>query len=242
MSSREGAGSHGVENFRKQGNRTIVFRLSNPTTFAWKDCPAQKGRPMRKAQFAGFVLLVVAIAIPASMMGQTDQQKYGKTPDRTIQSNPSANNPTKGVDETDQTFMKDAAIGDLAEVQLGQMAQAKASNPAVKRFGERMIKDHSDASDKLKNIAESQHISLPYEVDAKHKDQAAALSRLSGPEFDKAYMQLMVQEHTKDVNTFKQEAANAHDNTIKQFAAATAPVLESHLTEAKQIEQQVGAK
>ena len=68
------------------------------------------------------------------------------------------------------------------------------------------------------------------------------LSRLSGSQFDQAYMQLMVEEHTKDVNKFKEEAANAHDDTVKQFAAATLPVLESHLNQAQQIERQLNGR
>lgn len=185
--------------------------------------------------------LAAACALPLSAQNQQRQQ-YGKQPERTIMANPSANNPKKGVDETDQTFMKDAAIGDEAEIQLGQMAQEKASSPAVKSFGERMLKDHSDADTKLKSIAASQHISLPVELDPEHKDTAERLSKLSGPQFDQAYMLLMVQEHTKDVNKFKQEAADAHDDTVKQFAAATVPILQSHLDEAQQIERQLSAK
>jgi putative membrane protein len=170
---------------------------------------------------------------------QQRQPEYGKQPERTITASPSNNNPVKGVDETDRNFMHQASIGNEAEIQLGQMAQQKASSAAVKSFGQRMIKDHSDADDKLKSIAQSQHISLPTELDPPHKDQSQALSRLSGAQFDRAYMDLMVKEHTQDVNKFQQEAANAHDPTVKQFAVATLPVLQSHLQEAKQIQQQV---
>lgn len=181
---------------------------------------------------------VLAIFLVAPAAAQR-QPEYGKKPERTITANPSSNNPVKDVDETDQSFMKEAAMGNQAEIQLGQMAQSKASNPEVKSFGQRMVKDHSDADDKLKNIAESQHISLPAELDPKHKNQAEALSRLSGPQFDKAYMTLMVQEHTQDVNKFKKEAASSHDPTLQQFARSTLPVLQSHLNEAQRVEQKV---
>jgi putative membrane protein len=103
-----------------------------------------------------------------------------------------------------------------------------------------MIKDHSSADDKPKNIAASQHVGLPIELDPKHKQTDTRLAALSGKEFDKAYMQLMVQNHTKAVSEFQKEAANANDDTVKQFAAATLPVLQSHLQEAQQIEKQVG--
>jgi len=191
-----------------------------------------------------YVLIASAAMASVTVVNAQNQQRepYGKTPDRTITAQPSADNPTKSVDETDQKFMQEAAIGDQAEIQLGQMAQEKASNAAVKSFGQRMVKDHSDASDKLKNIAQSQHISLPVQLDPEHKEAAERLSRLSGPQFDQAYMLLMVQEHTKDVNKFKQESANAQDETVKQFATSTLPILESHLNEAEQIQRQVNAK
>ncbi len=198
---------------------------------------------MKRLQIIVLAGIALALGAAARVDAQNEKREpYGKTPDRTITANPAANNPTKGVDETDQTFMKNAAMGDEAEIQLGQMAQEKASSPGVKSFGQRMIKDHSDADDKLKNIAKSQHIALSVDLDPQHKNAAASLSRLSGPQFDQAYMNLMVQEHTKDVNDFKKEAADAHDGTIKQFAAATLPVLESHLNEAEQVAQQVNSK
>lgn len=194
---------------------------------------------MLKARPLQSVLLLLMVAALPSAFGQQQQPEYGKQPERTITANPSNNNPVKGVDETDVNFMRNAAIGDEAEIQLGQMAQEKAASPAVKSFGQRMMKDHSDADDKLKSIAESQHISLPVELDQQHQDQSQALSRLSGSQFDRAYMQLMVKEHTQDVSKFQEEASNAHDPTVKQFATATLPVLQSHLQEAQQIQQQV---
>ncbi len=198
---------------------------------------------MTRAYLSVAVCALLTLAGTARVDAQNEKREsYGKTPDRTITANAADNNPTKAVDETDRKFMKEAALGDEAEIQLGQLAQQKASNPAVKSFGQRMIKDHSDAADKLKNVAQSQHISLPVELDPEHKDKVEALSRLSGSQFDQAYMQLMVQEHTKDVNEFKNEAGNAHDDSVKQFATATLPVLESHLNEAKQILEQLGSK
>lgn len=196
---------------------------------------------MRKF-YVALAVLVAFVTVEALNAQNQQRESYGKTPDRTITAQPSANNPTKSVDETDQTFMKDAALGSEAEIQLGQLAQQNASSQSVKDFGQRMMKDHSDAADKLKNIAQAEHISLPVELDPQHKDAAARLSRLSGAQFDQAYMLLMVQEHTKDVNKFKQEVANAHDDTIKQFATATLPVLESHLNHAQQIMQQLNGK
>jgi putative membrane protein len=183
-------------------------------------------------------MLVLSLMLAGAATGFA-QQASPTHPDRTITGHPNADNPVIGVDETDKGFMQHAAVGDLAEIQLGQLAQQKASSPAVKSFAARMVKDHSSADDKLKDIAESQHISLPNQLDPKHENAQKSLSQLSGTSFDKEYMLLMVQEHKQDVSKFQQEAANAHDPTVKQFAAQTLPILQSHLNEAQQVQSQV---
>lgn len=191
-------------------------------------------------KYVSAVLAGLALCITVSIAAAAQEQpEYGKKPERTITANPDENHPVKGIDETDKNFLQQAAMGDEAEIQLGQLAQQKSENPAVKSFSERMIKDHSNNDDLVKNIAKSQHLSLPNALSPKYKDEADGLERLSGKQFDQAYMAYMVQEHTKDVNKFKQEADNAHDVTIKQFAQQSLPVLQSHLTEAQQVEQQV---
>lgn len=152
---------------------------------------------------------------------------------------PQNSNAVKAPDETDKAFIKQAAIGDAAEIQLGQMAQEKATNPKVKQFGARMIKDHSQADDQLKGIAQSRHVSLPTELDAPHKAAKSQLEKQTGAQFDQAYMRLMVQDHTKTVNKFKREAGTSHDPTVKNFAQQSLPVLESHLQEARQIQAQL---
>ncbi len=178
------------------------------------------------------IALCVGLGIPAMLAAQQQSTTH---PDRTISASPGSNDYGIGVDETDKKFMHEAAIGDAAEIELGQMAQQQASDPQVKSFGRRMVKDHSQADDLLKNVAASQHVSLPTDLDPKHNDVKQSLSKLSGPAFDRAYMQMMVIEHTQDVSKFRQEASQAHDPAVKNFAAQSVPILESHLNEAKQI-------
>lgn len=171
---------------------------------------------------------------------QAKQQQQDKTqPDRTITATPEGDHPVKGVGQSDKKFIQQAAQGDMAEVELGQLAQQKSSDAGVKGFGERMVKDHSQNDDQLKALAQSKDVSLPTRLTQKQRSEKAQLSQLSGTKFDQAYMTLMVSEHTKDVNKFKQEAQSAHDPAVKQFAQASVPVLQSHLQQAKQVDSQV---
>ena len=111
----------------------------------------------------------------------------------------------------------------------------------MKQFGQRMVDDHTKANDQLKQIAQQQGIAVPDKLDAKDAATKARLEKLSGQEFDRAYMHDMVTDHTQDVTEFKHEASSGKDSTVKNFAEQTVPTLEDHLKEAKSIAPKVGA-
>src|SRR5712671_1113768 len=71
-----------------------------------------------------------------------------------------------GFSATDSTFMKKAADGGMAEVELGQLAVQKASSSDVKAFGQRMVDDHGKANEQLKQLAAEKHVDLPQEPGA----------------------------------------------------------------------------
>jgi len=128
-----------------------------------------------------------------------------------------------------QTFVREAAIGGLAEVELGRLASDKASSPEVKQFAQRMVTDHGKANGELKSLAEKKGISVPTDVDAKHKQTVEKLSKLSGAAFDRAYMDEMLKDHKKDVSEFKQQSTKGSDPELKAWATTTLPTLQEHL-------------
>ena len=128
----------------------------------------------------------------------------------------------------DKKFAMEAAIGGMAEVKLGQLAEEKASNPDVKAFGQRMVTDHTKANNDLKEVAAKQKIDLPTSLDSKHEATVDKLSKLSGDAFDKAYMKEMVKDHDMDVKEFQKEAQNGQDSAIRDFASKTLPTLQEH--------------
>jgi len=130
---------------------------------------------------------------------------------------------------SDNAFIKKAAEGGMAEVELGNLAVQKATNPDVKQFGQRMVDDHSKANDEIKPIASKEGVTIPAKLS--HKDQMLKnrLEKLSGEAFDKAYMEAMVKDHRTDVNDFRREADHGKDSDVKSFASKTLPTLEEHL-------------
>jgi putative membrane protein len=190
--------------------------------------------------------LVCVLAAPVVANGQaTSKPSQPPTPKPSQPATPpqgksAAEKPAaSGIAAADQAFVKEAAMGGMAEVDLGQLAASKAADADVKQFGQRMVDDHGKANEELKSWASSKGVMLPTELDAKHKAEHAKLEKLSGEAFDKAYMASMVADHNTDVAAFQREAKAAKDPELKAWVAKTLPTLEDHQKSAKEISAKV---
>jgi putative membrane protein len=139
----------------------------------------------------------------------------------------------------DQPFAQEAASGGMAEVKLGQLAQANGSSDTVKQFGKRMTIDHSKAGDELKDAASRDNITVSPRINKTDQATYDRLSKLSGAEFDKAYADQMVQDHKKDIASFRKESQTGLNPDVKQFASQTLPTLEDHLKMAEAMQKRV---
>src|SRR5438477_9990895 len=124
----------------------------------------------------------------------------------------------------DKTFMKKAAKGGMMEVAMGKLAEKNGQSDDVKSFGKRMVTDHTKANDELKSIASQKGVQLP-----------AKEPKLKWTS-DKAYIDMMVKDHEKDLAEFKEEASSGSDPDVKKFADDTAKVVQEHLDLAKEIQ------
>ncbi len=143
------------------------------------------------------------------------------------------------VTEGDAKFATAAANGGMAEVALGKLALTKTSNAQVKAFAEMMVKDHGKANDELMSIAQTKNITLPSTVDTEHQELMKDLQDKSGRDFDKAYVDAMVDGHKKTLDLLQDEAKNGQDPELKAFASKTAPVVKTHLDAINKIHAQI---
>jgi putative membrane protein len=135
----------------------------------------------------------------------------------------------------DETFAKVAFRGGLAEIKLGKLAIDRGSSEAVKAFGTRMVEEHAEAGDKLKEAAKEEQIGLPTDISANGRATYDRLSKLSGADFDLAYAQDMVKDHQQDLRDFQREANHGNDDVIRGYAAETVPMIQQHLELAKEM-------
>ena len=92
-----------------------------------------------------------------------------------------------------------------------------------------MVQDHLQAHYELLRIAASMGAEVREELDPPHKDAVSRLSRLRGAPFDRAYVAQMVEDHRQAIAVFEQEARQGQDETLKQWAGRTLPILQRHL-------------
>jgi putative membrane protein len=142
----------------------------------------------------------------------------------------------------DQQFAKEAAMGGMAEVELGRLAADKAQSEEVKEFAEKMVEHHQKANEELNSIASEMGMTLPTDMGSKHSATKERLSKLSGAEFDRAYMKYMLSDHKKDIANFEKQANRGENTKLKEFASETLPTLREHLETAQGIAAKTGAQ
>jgi len=136
----------------------------------------------------------------------------------------------------DQTFLNNAIQSDLAEVQMGKLAQQKGQGQGVKDSGQMLEQDHSEHLQKAKQEAQQLGMTPPSEPNAKQKKMYDHLSSMSGQQFDRQFAQEMVTDHKQDISKFEKQAKSK--GPLADFAQQTIPTLQKHLQTAESLTAQ----
>ena len=160
-------------------------------------------------------------------------------------------------------FITKLTMVGMTEVQLGKIAEERATNPDVKAFGSMMVKDHTAAGEGLSKIAAQLNVPQPKELDGQHRQLVDRLSKLQGAEFDREYINAMVKGHEEVVSTLQARAgkrltsndpaaggkpatggsesvgttgAGSANAVLTNWAAKTLPTTQKHLERARAIQ------
>ncbi|MBE7942653.1 MULTISPECIES: DUF4142 domain-containing protein [Ramlibacter] len=140
------------------------------------------------------------------------------------------------LDRADRKFIQEAAEGGMFEVQASQLAASKASDPAVKSYGETLNKDHSDANNELVQLANSKGVELPAAPDRGKRRDIEKMGKLSGKEFDQHYVrEVGIKDHEKDIKKFEKAEGKVKDPELKAWITKTLPHLREHLAMAEKL-------
>jgi putative membrane protein len=198
---------------------------------------------MKKVMFTGFIACAMVLSFGCETKKAEDSvEQAEEATEATMDS--MATDTTKSAvtdDKMDQAeFIIHAASGGMMEVAMGKMAESQASHADVKAFGKMMVTDHTKANEELKTLAASKNVTLPTRVGEDHQEHIDKMADLKGTDFDREYMQLMVEDHEEDVEDFKEASQNnEYDAETKAFASKTLTTLQKHLERARQLHDMV---
>lgn len=147
---------------------------------------------------------------------------------------------TKQADKDSQKFIKAAIQGDIAEVDVGKLAQEKGQSDAVKQYGAMLVKDHGEHKSKAEQVAGQLGVEPPTGSSLMQKATYAKLKLLSGTSFDRSFAKSMVKDHQDDIKEYKKEASKK--DAAGQLAQETLPTLQHHLKAAQSLEKQTAQK
>jgi putative membrane protein len=142
-----------------------------------------------------------------------------------------ASSASLAADKASERFVRAAIEGNLAEIDVGKLAQDKGANDGVRNFGKVLVEDHSAANQKAIALANSLGIKAPTAPTKKEKAEYDRLSKLNGAAFDSAFIKAMIEDHKKAIREFERVAKK--DGDVAQFAKDTLPTLEKHLKDAE---------
>jgi putative membrane protein len=147
------------------------------------------------------------------------------------------------LSETDRQFVQKASQANQMEIRLGNLAEDKAANDHVKQYGEQLARDHEAANRELQSIGgndTAQRSGGEMTTANEQMEQTQQkLERVSGPAFDRAYLEEMVTHHQHDIQEFER-AAQSDNAQVRAFAERTLPTLRKHLEQAQQLQQSAG--
>jgi len=136
-------------------------------------------------------MAVVAIITTGCSRGETPKTQGAEQRPAAIGTGGAASNDVKSDDD----FVRDVAIMNMAEIELSRIALAKGTSPDVKSFAQRMIDDHGAAGDKLKSVVGGAQIEWPAQLDDKYRKNVDELAKKQGSDFDRDYAEAMVHGH-----------------------------------------------
>jgi putative membrane protein len=154
---------------------------------------------------------------------------------RNVETAKESNERKEEMNQEQADFLVEAANSGMKELEMAKLAVDKAQHKRVKSFAKMMVNDHEQLNRDLKELATQKQLTLPAAVAPAQQTEINDLKRKSGTDFDKRFMELMQQEHERDVRKYEDASENHKDSEVQVFAAKTLPKLRAHLDSARMV-------
>jgi putative membrane protein len=148
------------------------------------------------------------------------------------------------ADDQAVKVLSDLHHANQMEIHMGKMAKEKSQSSDVQAYGDKLVKDHQDADDKVLKIAKDDGITLLAPADqgmmakmesSKGENKMADLSAKSGADFDRAFLKEMVADHKKDIAKMEKAQKSLTQADVKDLVTNVLPTLREHLAIAQKL-------
>jgi putative membrane protein len=185
----------------------------------------------------GLVVLTALVALPvASQDTRSEQRKESPPPLGTASFTPPESKKQEPL--TPENFVVRAAIANMSEIELSELALEKSADPALRKYATQIIQDHKAAQAKLKAVAAPAKIALPGTVDEAHRKQKQALAEKVGVEFDREYVSLMQTGHDEAIKLMSSAAKSQElEASLQGYANETLKTVQRHRDHIKSLQK-----
>jgi putative membrane protein len=187
----------------------------------------------RMIQFSAALVMAVAVTACAG-----DDARETETP---ATGTGGAVTGTTGTFDGDMDFVEERLEMGNAEVELGRIAQERATHPDVKAFAQELVRDHQAAGEELRRIATTANPNFPATIDDEAREELTELreemAKLTGRDFDRRYIDEMIDDHQDAVDDLEDKAENASHSEVRAWAAKTLPTVRQHLERARALKE-----
>jgi putative membrane protein len=188
---------------------------------------------MRATTTSFTTALAAALALVAA--GQTRDPAPTPPQRGIVTAEASRESPPNNKNAEDVEFLVEAMRNGLAEIELGELATQKSYDPRVRDYGERLQRDHTAQVTELERMLEPLRVAIPEEPGAEALARRARLERLSGQDFDAAFVQTMIASHTEAIEKYGAQTHANPDRALAEFASRQLAILREHLAVAESL-------
>ena len=197
------------------------------------------GDMMKRKHIATLLLLVLATGFGGCKKEETEEPVATITALDTTPTGGTVATTTVPLNEADSKFILDAATFILGEIAYASTADSLATTVKVKAFAHLLKMDHTDMLAELRQLADDHDVVLPAQATAAIITDSETLSKLKGGEFDRVFLQHVIDDHNAMILLFDAEAAVVQDDDLRQWVAKIRPKLQAHVTKAQQLMAEV---
>jgi putative membrane protein len=143
------------------------------------------------------------------------------------------------VSPADDNFMTKTEESDIAGMAMARIALSTSRNSDVRDFANMIQADGTMSLEDLTGLMKDKNVSQAVRIAADLRQDIDRMSWLTGAEFDREFINMMVAQIQRNIEQFRDESAAAIDTDVKKYVENQLPQREMHLDKARLLQSRL---